>query len=481
MIASRRMPYRKRLFNVRVRAFVLAIGAAVPGLAAAAGGPVDLVGVYTKALDSNPQYQAALAGFREAAEAKPQALAKLLPQLGAGADFGELEQAVSGQFFKGVFDNTRLAGSVSGDGISTNHRDQFYQAAYQVQLQQAVFNWNLFKSYDQAELQVGQAGVKVYEALDALRLQAAQSYFAVLQAQDGVRFAQAEKDAVGQLLDQTRNRLASGLVTDVDVKQAQAEYDLSDAALIDAQNSLQISLTQLQLLTGGQDYTAVKPLLDSYQPATPEPNRLDIWVERSQEQNLQVQEKRYGSEIAQKGIEIQKAQRLPTLEASAKRSYQYADGGITNGIAAGNNHGLDEGVFLTLKVPIYTGGAIDSAVRGARAGLERAQFEEAGARNDAKHSVQVAFLNTTAGLTHINALDHAVQSAVAAEDAARVGYGVGTKTYSDVLLAVRSRYKAERDYAQARYDYILNWLKLKQAAGSLSHADLLAINRWLQQ
>ena len=456
---------------------LLSAGLSLPVLAAAApaDAPADLIGVYVKALEANPQYQAAVAGFREAAEAKPQALAKLLPQLGAGATAGELDQSVSGQFFKDVLSKG------NGDGINVNHRDQFYQVGYQVALSQVLFNWSLFKSYDQSELKVGQAGVKVYEALDVLRLVAAQDYFDVLEAQDGVRFAVAERDAVGQLLDQARNRLTSGMVTDVEVKQAQAEYDLSEAQLIDARNTLDLSLSQLQLLTGGQVYARVKPLGDGYQPAPPEPNRLDVWLDRAQAQNLSLQDKHYGTEIARKEIERQQAQRLPTLDASAKRSYEYADGGITNGIGAGNNHGMDEGVFITLKVPIYTGGAISSAVRGAEAGLDRAQFEEQAASNEARHGTQVAFLNTSSGLAHISALNHAVQSAVAAEDAATSGYGLGTKTYSDVLLAVRSRYHAERDYAAARYGYLLNFLKLKQAAGALSHADLLAINRWLQQ
>ncbi len=477
MIPSCLPPSKKRPAYIRARGLFLA-AALVPVLAAAEGRgqPADLIGIYVKALDANPQYQAAAAGFREAAEAKPQALAKLLPQVGAGAGAGELEQAVSGQFFKGILNTS----ATSGDGLNVNHRDQFYSVGYQVALTQVLFNWGLFKTYDQSELQVGQAGVKVYEALDVLRLQTAQAYFDVLSAQDGVRFASAEKEAVSQLLDQARNKLSSGLVTDVEAKQAQAEYDLSDAELIDAQNTLDVNLTQLQLLTG-DSYSSLKPLGTNFQPAPPDPNKLDVWLERAQSQNLALQDKHYGTEIAQKEIERQKAARLPTLDASAKRSYAYADGGISNGIAAGNNHGLDESIFLNLKVPIYTGGAISSGIRAAQAGLERAQYEEAAARNEAKHGTQVAFLNASAGLSHISALNQAVQSAAAAEDAAQVGYNVGTKTYSDVLLAVRSRYKAERDYAQARYGYIVNFLKLKQSAGALSHADLLTINRWLQQ
>ncbi|MDR3414721.1 MAG: TolC family outer membrane protein [Nevskia sp.] len=448
----------------------------IPPLATAddVPGTADLLGVYIKALDANPQYQAAVAGFRATAEVKPQALAKLLPQLGAGTDFGEIEQAVAGQFFKNILD------SGTGAGIPVNHREQFYSAGYQVELQQVLFNWSLFKGYDKSDLQVGQAGVKVYEALDGLRLQTAQDYFDVLAAQDGVRFAEAEKQAIGELLQQTQNKLSSGLVTDVEVKQVQTDFDLADAALIDARNSLEVSLTQLQLLTGGQSYSRLKPLTVAYQPAQPDPNRMDVWVERATTQNLVLQDKHYGTEIARKQIEVQKAQRLPTLDASAKRTYAYTSGGIANGIAVGSSHGLDEGVFLDLKVPIYTGGAIDSGIRAAEADYDRAQQEETAARNDARHNAQVAFLNVTSGLNHIGALNQAIQSAIAAEQATRVGYGLGTKTYPDVLLAVRNRYRAERDYAQARYAYVVNFIKLKQATGALTHADLMTVNRWLQ-
>ena len=466
-----RLPPRQRLLRSRVHAGLLLGAALLPALAAAdadqpSPGGNDLIGIYLKALD-----------------AKPQALAKLLPQIGAGATAGEVEQSVSGQFFKDVLGNSTTGTGTSigsGNGINVNHSDQFYTVGYQVGLTQVLFDWSLFKNYDQSELQVGQAGVKVLEALDALRLQTAQAYFDVLQAQDGVRFAGAEKDAVGQLLQQAKGKYSSGMVTDVEVKQAEAEYDLTDAELIDAQNTLQVDLSQLEQLTGGQTYTKVRPLDEDYRPLAPEPNKLDVWLDRAQSQNLSLQDKHYATQIAQKEIEKQQAARLPTLGLNARRAYEYADGGITNGIGAGDNHGIDEGVYATLKLPIFTGGAVTSAIRAAKAGYDRAQFDEAASRGEARHGTQVAFLNANAGLSHVSALKLAVDSARAAEDAANVGYKVGTKTYSDVLLAVRTRYKAERDYAGARYGYIVNFLNLKHQAGTLNHADMLIINRWLQ-
>ena len=64
----------------------------------------------------------------------------------------------------------------------------------------------------------------------------------------------------------------------------------------------------------------------AFQPQLPDPDKLDIWLERAQTQNLNLQDKHYGTEIAQKEVERQKAARLPTLDASAKRAYAYADG-----------------------------------------------------------------------------------------------------------------------------------------------------------
>jgi outer membrane protein len=474
------LPSRRALaFGLRLLSAVAAVCVAQDPATAdvpAAGtvAQADLIEIYARALDANPRYQAAVAGFREAAEAKPQALAKLLPQIGASGNLDEIEQAISGQYFVGV------PGVGNGQGINTNRRDQFYSVGYQVGLSQVLFDWGLFKAYDEAELKVAAAGIQVYQALDALRLETADSYFAVLAAQDGLRFATAEKDAIAQLLEQTKTKYESGLVTEVDVKQAQADFDLANADLIQARNQLEVSLTRLQLLSGGRRYLRVRALSDRYRPDPPDPDRMQVWVDKAATQNLALQEKRYELQIAQKELERAHAARLPTLDLNAQRYYSYADGGVSRGIAAGDNHELDERAYLLLKLPIFSGGAVTSAIRAAVAAVDRAQMEAQAARDDATRQTQVAFLNASAGLSRIEALRQALSSAIAAEDAARTGYDVGTRTYTDVLLAVRSRYQAERNYAQARYDYLLNFLRLKQASGTLNHADLLAVNKWLQ-
>jgi len=79
----------------------------------------------------------------------------------------------------------------------------------------------------------------------------------------------------------------------------------------------------------------------------------------------------------------------------------------------------------------------------------------------------------------VQALQQAVVSTQSALDATEAGYEVGTRTSVDVLDARRELFRAQRDYTQARYDYIIASLTLKQAAGILSVQDLENINRWL--
>lgn len=433
----------------------------------------DLMMVYTKALDGNPEYQSAVAGYQQALEAKPQALAKLLPQIGINGDASVVKQSLSGRFFVGA--NPQFP-----DGTDVNRDDSFNSIGYQLGLTQVLFDRGLYLSLDTAALEVSRAGILTYDAQDLLRIGVVDAYFAALAADDEVRFATAEKSAIEAILAQTRDKAANGLVADAELMTAQAQFDLADAGLIAARNGVSVSRAQLSLLTGGGDIGVLKTLAVNYLPGPPEPNQIGIWIERATTQNLQVKAGQLAAELAKKNVDKAYGLRWPKLNALAAYTYDYAQGGISNGIGAESNRATDERVGIQLRVPIYTGGAVNSGIRAAQAGLTRAQADEAAKRNDASRKVQVAFLNCSAGIARVQALKRAIESTRASEEATRVGYEVGTRTNGELLLSLRSRYKAERDFASARYDAITNTLRLRAAAGSLSHADLITVNAALQ-
>ncbi|MCX7070966.1 MAG: TolC family outer membrane protein [Gammaproteobacteria bacterium] len=430
----------------------------------------NLLSVYTKALDGNPEYLSVIAGYQQAIEARPQALAKLLPQIGVSGEAATVSQTLSGRFFVGG------VGAIPTSGSDVNRTDAFNSVGYQVGLTQVLFDRGLYLTLDTAALEVSRAGLLTYDAQDTLRIGVVEAYFAALSADEELRFAEAEKTAIEAVLAQTRDKSAAGLVADTEVQVAQSQLDLAAAALIAAKNAVAVSRVQLELLSGGTRFGALDGLSKTYLPVAPQPDSLDVWIERAGKQNLQLKAQMLATEIARKNVDKAYGARWPRVDALAAYTYQYAEGGISNGIGAEGNRATDERVGLQVKIPIFTGGAISSAIRAAQAGVVRAEADEAAKRADALRKVQVAFLNSSAAIAKVRALKQAVQSTTASEDAIRVGYEVGTRTNGDLLLALRSRYRAERDYAVARFDAILNSLRLRAAAGSLNHADLLAVN-----
>ena len=84
-------------------------------------------------------------------------------------------------------------------------------------------------------------------------------------------------------------------------------------------------------------------------------------------------------------------------------------------------------------------------------------------------------------VARVRALRQSVESNRTALRATEAGFEVGTQTTVDVLASQRALRSAESNYSQSRYDYIMNVLTLKQAAGTLSPADIMEVDGWLQQ
>jgi type I secretion outer membrane protein, TolC family len=453
---------------------LLTTGSAGAAQDPAPNAPTDLMSVYVAALDHNPSYLAATAKYREALEAHPQAVAKLLPQVAAIGQVADIEQSISGNFFVGV-----IPGG-NGQGIQSNHSDEFKQYTYTVGLTQAIYHRDLWLQLDQADLQQARAALLVGQALDSLRLAVATAYFGELGAQDKARLAQAQRDALREIAKQSKIRGESGLQSQSDTRAAQAAADQAQAALLAARNAQSIAELKLQEVVGDDTpVSLLAPLSDDVNLPPPTPDDAAAWVQAALANNLSVKAARFKARIAKLKVKEAYGKRWPQLDAYALRTYRYADGGISNGIGAGNNHGTDSRVMLQLKIPIYSGGAIRSAVRAAVAGVDADDQLQRAAVSTARLNARSAFLNAQASLAEISALQQLVESAKGSEESARTDYEVGTRTYSSLLQAIRQRYQAEVNYSQARYAYLLSTLKLKAAAGELSAIDLRAINRWL--
>jgi outer membrane protein len=416
---------------------------------------LNLLKTLELAVNKDPTFQAAQANYLAAREAKPQARSFLLPQINAGASYERAGQTTKRSTF--------VSGSLSSDIETTQ---------YGLNLNQVIFNRDLFLGLDQADASVAQAEAGLEAARQDLILRVAQAYFDVLGAEDTLRFTTAEKKAVGRQLEQAQKRFEVGLIAITDVKEAQANYDTAIADEIVAKNNIDIARNALAIIIG-QFFGNLSKLSDRMLLITPEPEDPDQWMQRALEQNLQVVATRFAMETTGLEVKRQRAGHYPTVDMTASANQSNSTGGIFGADTGELNIGIE------INMPIYTGGLVNSRTREAHFNHLEAQELLTQQRRDAAKLARDSYLNVIAGISRVKALSRAVESNQASADATRAGFEVGTRTSVDVLIALRALFNAERNYALSRYEYLLETLSLQQAAGILSVDDLENINKWL--
>ncbi|MDH5485057.1 MAG: TolC family protein, partial [Gammaproteobacteria bacterium] len=190
--------------------------------------------------------------------------------------------------------------------------------------------------------------------------------------------------------------------------------------------------------------------------------------------NLSLRAAQLAFEAAQKQVDIEQSGHYPSLDLSV----QHSDDQLDND--AGDRDSEDTRLSLQLNIPIYSGGYTSARTRQAVARMEQQRALREKAYRQTIQQSRDSYLGVTTSIAQVNALKQVLISTQTAHQATQAGYEAGTRTAVDVLAALREQYRAERDYAQTRYTYILNILKLKQAAGILSENDALKINQWLK-
>jgi len=443
-----------RLLALFTIAYVLALSPIAEG--------ADLLQIYRSAQASDSQFAAARASWAASQERLPQGRAGLLPSVSVSA-----------------FTQSNDRDTTFRDGRENN--TSFNSNSATVSLSQPLYRPENFQVFEQAKTQVAQADVVLAQAAQDLILRVSQAYFDVLLAQDTVAFAQDQLNAIGQQLEQAKRNFEVGTATIVDTKEAQSRYDLTRAFEIQAKNDVELRKRQLELIIG-QPAPGLSPLGKRFKPEPPDPNNLEKWVGLAADGNLQVRVAERGLTFATQEVERIRAGHLPTVDAFA--SYSDAGSGSPTTVSSGGFVGNDTKttvVGVQLAIPIYQGGAVSSRVREAIANQEKARQDLENARRTGELTARQTFLSVTSGLAQIQALEAALVSSESSLASTRLGQEVGVRTQVDVLNATQQVSQTRRDLAQARYAYILAVLRLKGAAGTLTEADVVVANAWLDR
>jgi len=464
------MPIKKTLL-------ALALSAAV----APAFAQESLLDIYQRAVQNDPAVREAEATYLANAEAKAQARAALLPGLNFGA-------RVNNQFSDSVGGFDVGGGLSSGDDRNISDSDT---DSWQITLRQTLFDWGNFAQLRQSEKVVARAETTYEAAKQDLLMRVATRYFDVLGAEDNLASAVAAREAIARQLEQAQRRFEVGLIAITDVQQSQAGYDDAVATEIESQRQLATAHEFLREIIG-EDVADIASPSDNLPLVQPQPANAEEWVQTALKQNLQLVTQRLGTEIAQDDIDIQRSNRLPTVTLSAGYNESTTDRATTSigapsvrcptGICTSNTTTRPDGRNWSVDVqfPIFTGGLNRSRVqqavyqhRASTEALERVARQTERAARD-------AFLSVVSGISQVTSRRQAVESNRTALRASEAGFEVGTQTTVDVLSFQNQLRRAETAYSQSRYAYILNMLRLKQAAGTLSEADVREVDGWLQ-
>ena len=439
------------------------------GLACASAANADAAGIlelYEKALGSDAQYRASESRHRADSLLPQVARSSLLPQINLQANRRRVaREENTGTFLR----------QDSGQSPSESTDHSYDTDSFSINLVQTLFSAKQYAELKQSRSRAQRSHLELELARQQLILRLAEAYFGVLSAEETLKFARAEKQSVRRQAEQAQERFSVGLTPITNVKEAQAAYDLAESEEIAANTRLRNAVYTLSVITG-DDTKTLYPLTEEIPIVAPNPESMELWVEKSLSQNVELLAQQITANIAAQEISVQRSAHYPELNLAAS----HGESNVRSGAPAPRET-KSFAVGIELNLPIFSGQGTHYRVKQAIE-LHREALQQLESRHrETRRETREAYLNVIASISHVAALRRAIESAQASLEANEAGFQVGTRTSVDVVLAVEDLFRAQRNYANVRYEYLLNTLRLKKAAGLLEESDIRHLDGYLQK
>lgn len=448
-------------------------GALLLGFACSAASAADLMQAYELARQSDPQLAASESARLAQGEGIALSRAALLPQISGEASLSDRDGRSTSVGTRPNPDGTVSFGQSRGESDTRSR-------GYSANLNQTLYSHANYTRLRASRARAARAEADYQAASHGLMLRVSESYFRVLTAIDSLVFARAERRAVKRQLDQAEQRFEVGLTAITDVHEARARYDGARANAIAAENNLDDARETLSEITG-QYLQGFKGLGEAFEPIMPAPTDIGQWVTWALAQNPSLQSREYALLAAGHDIDTARAAHLPTLGSFVSWGDNASWGSSgSNGVffpADSTSGGTTIGI--TLRVPIFEGFGTQAQVRQAVYNRDAVgdQFEQE--RRAVTRQTRNAYRALEAGMSEIGARLQALVSARSALEATEAGFEVGTRTIVDVLLSQQQLFQAQRNYSESRHTFLVNSLRLRQAAGNIAVKDIQDVNRFL--
>ena len=427
-----------------------------------------LADIYELALKNDAQLKAAEASYLANIEIEEQAFSALLPQISASGSYQDDD------FDSAGFNQNALA------VIESNY--QADTTSYGISLQQNILDLSAWFRFKSGKERTKQAQAQFSFDQQDVIVRVAEAYFDVLRQIDNLEASKAEERATKRQLEQTQQRFDVGLIAITDVHEARAVFDTTVVRRLTDEGNLGTSLESLTVLTG-QEHQNLWLLNKDFPVVDPDPMSRDEWVQFALKNNYALKAALYAAESARQNATAKRMGHAPTITGSLSYNDQDRNGEVsvtgTSLIIPQDQESDGTSMVLRLQVPLYSGGRVSSIRRQAYQQYNVALQNKIETQRVVIRNARSSHLTVSNDVQRVNARQQSIVSTSSALDATEAGYEVGTRNIVDVLQAQRSLYSSIRDYANSRYDYVLNMLRLKRAAGILTPQDTYDISKWL--
>ncbi len=421
----------------------------------------NLLDIYNEALENDPTFKAAEYSYLADKEIVVQGRAALLPSitLSGSTNWNEYYQ----------------------DDVLQQEYNSFSKSA---RVSQPLFRLDTWFNFKRSKSLTNAAEAEFAYEQQNLILRTAELYFGVLRAIDNLNAAISEEKAIKKQLDQAQQRYEVGLSAITGVQEAQLAYDLSKAARINNEGNLFSAREALNALIGREIFS-LDELGENLQISSPFPNSKEDWVNLALKNNYQLKASYLRKDAAKSNARGAASNHLPKIDIVGSGSDSETNQFNYEGFSI-NGQGIPvpavtgrRNYAIQLSVPIFQGGAVSSRRKQAYSQYNQADENTLFTERRIIQEVRSQFSNVNTLVANVNAQKQAVISATSALEATQVGYKVGTRNVVDLLQAEKNLYSAEKNLANAKYDYILANLRLALAAGTIDPGDIIEINNLL--
>ncbi len=428
--------------------------------------------IYELSLENDAQLKAQEATYKANLEIERQGLSALLPQVSGNYSFTNTDTDTDAQ--SPIVDEDGVA------FIDTTTNVDVDRDGYEVALDQALFDLPAWFNFRRGKELSKEAEATFAADQQDLIVRVVESYLGVLRAQDNLEASQARERAFQRQLEQTQQRFEVGLIAITDVHEAQAAYDLSRVERITDENNLNVAIERLSVLTG-RYHDNLYLLRDDFDIKEPFPAERSDWVDFALDHNFRLSAAQFSEEAARQNARAFASEHFPVVSGRASYSDFETDGTRTEDPPSLFNVSPDQDqeqelYQIRVDVPIFSGGRISANRRQAAQQFLNARETRINLMRNTVTDTRSLHMTVVNDVARVNARRLSIVSSQSALDATTAGYEVGTRNVVDVLNAQNTLFSAKRDYANARYDYVNNLLRLKQQAGLLSPEDIYRLD-----